>query len=279
KEDEAYYYLAKTYMQEAAIYREMGEDEKSLQRLEEVIALYRKMIERGDAEQSVDLAEALAVYAQTLECSGRKTPEEILSYVEEAVARLRDGVAAGRADVCPELLNVSVMDGRLLNYLDRWSEAEELLTETAEIFDGIRDTDDPEALLALMMLFDERGKSRYAQQRYDEALADFNTAAETASGLSADFFAEDADEKEHDHHDGCDCGCGHVNVLRAEGLLKLFSVYVNRAKTLNILGRADEAKNDCAQAGAILPRVKEYLEDDYQGYLDIYEALAKSLNR
>lgn len=279
KEDEAYYYLAKTYMQEAAIYREMGEDEKSLQRLEEVIALYRKMIERGDAEQSVDLAEALAVYAQTLECSGRKTPEEILSYVEEAVARLRDGVAAGRADVCPELLNVSVMDGRLLNYLDRWSEAEELLTETAEIFDGIRDTDDPEALLALMMLFDERGKSRYAQQRYDEALSDFNTAAETASGLSADFFAEDADEKEHDHHDGCDCGCGHVNVLRAEGLLKLFSVYVNRAKTLNILGRAGEAKNDCAQAGAILPRVKEYLEDDYQGYLDIYEALAKSLDR
>ena len=70
-----------------------------------------------------------------------------------------------------------------------------------------------------------------------------------------------------------------MNVLRAEGLLKLFSVYVNRAKTLNILGRAGEAKNDCAQAGAILPRVKEYLEDDFQGYLDIYEALAKSLDR
>lgn len=281
KEDEAYYYLAKTYMQEAAIYREMGEDEKSRQRLEEVIALYRKMIERGDAEQSVDLAEALAIYAQTLECSGESSPEEILPYVEEAVTRLRDGVAAGRADVCPELLNVSVMNGRLLNYMERYGEAEELLTETAEIFDGIRETDDPEALLSMVMLFDERGKARYAKNTYDDALADFNTAAEIASRLPVDFYDEEDEhehEEDHDHHDGCGCGCGHVNVLRAEGLLKLFSVYVNRAKTLKILGRADEAKDDCGRAGDILPRVKEYLEDDYQGYRDVYEALAKSLS-
>ena len=277
KEDEAYYYLAKTYMQEASIYREMGEDEKSIQRLEEVIALYRKMIERGDAEQSVDLAEALAVYAQTLECSGQRSAEEILPYIEESVIRLREGVGAGRADVCPELLNASVMQGRLLNYMDRWSEAEESLTETAEIFDAIRETDDPEALLSLITLYDERGKSRYAQGKYDEALADFDMASETAVRLPADFYDAHDENHDHEHHDECDCGCGHLHVLRAEGLLKLFSVCVNRSKTLNILGRVEEAKKECSEAGAILPQVKEYLEDDYQGYRDIYEALVKSL--
>lgn len=274
KEAEAYYYLAKTYMQEALVCREIGEDEKGIQRLEEGIALYRKMIEQGDAEQSIDLAQALAVYSQTIECSGGKEPAEILPFVEESIARLREGIGAGRADVCPDLLTISVMKGRLLNYLDRREESEEFLTETAEIFDGVQETDDPEALLTFITLYDERGKSRYARENLEEALADFTEAAQIAARLPPDFY------ENYGHGHDCDdeCCCGHLHVLRAEGLLDLFSVYVNRAKVLRLLNRLDDAKGDCAEAAKILSQVKDYLEDDYQGYLDIYDALVKSLS-
>lgn len=273
KEDDAYYYLAKTYVQESSVCREMGDDEKGLQRLEEGIALFRRMAEGGDTARSVDLAEALAEYAQYLECAGGKNSEEILPVVDESVTLLREGIAAGRADVCPDLLTMSVMKGRLLNYLDRTAESETFLTETAEIFEGIRETEDPSALLTLVSLFDERGKSRYTQQRYEDALADFNEALEIAGTLPADFF----DEEEEDHECGGECCCGHHRILRNEGLISLFGVRVNRAKVLRLLGRTGEAKLDSAKAAEILPKVKEYLEEDYDSYREVSEALEKSL--
>ena len=273
KEDEAYYYLAKTYLQEATVCREMGDDERGIQRLEEGIALYRRMIERGDESQSVDLAQALILYAQTLECLGEKEADGLLPIVEEAAIRLRKGVAAGRADVCPDLLEVSVMKGRLLNYLDRFDEADSFLTETAEIFEGVQETDDPEALLTLVTLYDYRGKARGGLGKKEEALADFTAAAEIASRLPADFF----EPHEHEPHAG-DCGCcGHLHVLQAEGLLALFSVYVDRAKALCQAGRIEEARQDGATVARILPRVEEYLGEDYPSYKDIYDALEKSL--
>lgn len=274
KEDEAYYYLAKTYLQEAAVCREMGDDEKGIQRLEEGIALYREMIERGDESQSIDLAQALILYAQTLECSGGKEAGGLLPIVDEAVARLQKGVGAGRADVCPDLLEVSVMKGRLLDYLDRFEDADAFLTETAEIFEGVQDTDDPEALLTLASLYDYRGKARDALGKKEEALADFTAAVGIARRLPADFF--EPHEHGHEHH-GEGCGCGHLHVLQAEGLLALFSVYVDRAKALCQAGRIEEARQDSSEVARILSCVEEYLGDDYQSYKDIYDALEKSL--
>ena len=273
KESEAYYYLAKTYLQEAAVCREIGDDDKALQRLEEGIALYRKMLEESDdTETSVDLANALATYAECLECSGAGS-DEILPYVEEAVERMQGGIAAGRADVCPDLLNTSVTKGRLLNYLSRSDDAEMFLTETVEIFEGIRDTEDPSALLCLVTLHNERGKARYALKRYKDALADFDDAADIAGRLPDGFFEEDEEDC------GCedDCCCEQHRIMRSEGNLTLFSVYMHRAKVLKILNRISEAKIDCRKAGEILPKVKDYLDGDYSGYEEMYNCLLNNL--
>lgn len=270
KEEEALYYLAKTYLQEAAVYRELNENEKSLRRMEEGIALYRKMAAQGDSEHGLDLAPALADYAHSLECSGEKTPEEILPIVEEAIDRLREGIVMGRTDVCPDLLNVSIMKGRLLNYQGRDIEAEEFLTEAADIFSQLQETDDPSALLNLISLHDERGKARLSRRDLDGALADFSEGIKIGSRLSDPFSAEEplflVEEAEMPHH-----------VMKSEGNLTLFSVYVNHAKTLRLLRRDDEAKGDCRIAGQILSSLEEYLEEDYGDYFNLYQTLVKSL--
>ena len=166
------------------------------------------------------------------------------------------------------------MKGRLLDYLDRFEDADAFLTETAEIFEGVQDTDDPEALLTLVSLHDYRGKARDALGKKEEALADFTAAVEIARRLPADFF--EPHEHGHEHH-GEGCGCGHLHVLQAEGLLALFSVYVDRAKALCQAGQIEEARQDSSEVARILSCVEEYLGDDYQSYKDIYDALEKSL--
>ena len=66
-------------------------------------------------------------------------------------------------------------------------------------------------------------------------------------------------------------------VMKSEFQLALFSAYVNHAKTLRLLHRQEEAKSDCRAAEKLLAFLKNYLEDDYGDYYNLYQALAASL--
>ena len=205
--------------------------------------LYVELIDAGDVQHELDLANVLIDKCMARYEAGQG--EEVLVDMQRGIEIFEKQVKEGSEEAFYDLFSALLAYGDMLLNLEKYSDALSVLSEISERFNVFEQVDDPTFFNEYAGLFERRGLCYFNLEKSDEAIADLSKCIELKEKLWEDEWSLEED-------------------ILAHFAPSLVSSYCNRAIVYESLGKKDLAMDDCKKAANVLEPYQEDLGDDYQ---------------
>ena len=217
--------------------------EKIVEVYNRAMRLYVELIDAGDMQYELDLANVLIDKCMARYEAGQG--EDVLVDMQRGIEILEKQVKEGSEEAFYDLFSALLAYGDILLSLEKYNDALSVLNEVCGKFNAFEQVDDPTFFNEYAGLFERRGLCHFNLEKADEAVADLSKGIELKEKLWEDEWSLDED-------------------ILAHFAPSLVSSYCNRAIVYESLGKKDLAMDDCKKAANVLEPYEEDLGEDYQ---------------
>ena len=226
--------------------------EKIVDAYDRAMRLFVELIDAGEIQRELDLANALIAKCLAKHEAGQE--EGVLIDIQRGIEILEKQNNEENEAAFYDLFVTLLMYSDLLADLEKFDDALSVLSDAVEKFKVIEQVDDPALFNEYAGMFQRRGLCYFHLEKPNEAIADLTREIELKEKLWEDEWSLDSETLAH-------------------FAPSLVLAYCNRGVIYEALDKKDLAMNDCQKAVRILEPYKENLGEDYEELLAQIDAI------
>ena len=228
--------------------------EKIVDVYDRAMRLFVELIDAGDMQHELDLANALIARCMARHEVGQG--EDVLIDMQRGLEIFEKQNNEGNMAAFYDLFIALLRYSDVLSDLEKYNDALGVLNDTAEKFKEIEQIDDPVLFNEYAGIFERRGLCYFHLNKPEEAIVDMTREIELKEKLWADVWNLDSE----------------TLALFAPSLV---SAYCHRAIIYDVLGKKDLAAGDCEKATKVLLPYEVELGEDFQELIAQIEEIQK----